>query len=96
MVVEARLPRPGFLLLLDNHYPGWRAFADGRERPIQRADYTFRAVALPAGSATVEFLYQPRSFRIGVAVSLSMVAFLTLLGVREARRGSRSNNAPQA
>ena len=91
VVVEARLPRPGFLLLLDNHYPGWRAFADGRERPIQRADYSFRAVALPAGSATVEFLYQPLSFRIGVAVALMMAAFLTLLWVREARRERRSN-----
>lgn len=92
VVVEARLPRPGFLLLLDNHYPGWRAFADGRERPIQRADYTFRAVALPAGSVTVEFRYQPLSFRIGAVASLLMAAFLTLLWVREARTGPPSGS----
>jgi hypothetical protein len=85
VVVEARLPRPGFLLLLDNHYPGRRAFAGGRELPIHRADYTFRAVALPAGPATVEFLYLPLSFRIGVVTSLMTAAFLALMWVREAR-----------
>jgi hypothetical protein len=66
VVIDAKLPRSGFLLLLDNFYPGWRAFAAGREVPILRADYTFRAVALPAGAATVEFAYQPVSFRAGI------------------------------
>src|SRR5262249_16785056 len=85
ITIEAQLPRPGFLLLLDNYYPGWRASAAGREVPILRADYTFRAVALPAGATTVEFVYQPTSFRAGLAVALLAGIALVVLGVRDAR-----------
>jgi len=92
VVIAARLPRPGFLLLLDNFYPGWRAVAGGRELPIHRADYTFRAVALPAGTTTVEFVYQPLSVRIGLLVSLSTVAALAIVGVRERRRTGRARH----
>ena len=83
VVVEASLPRPGFLLLLDNHYPGWHAFAAGRELPIHRADYSFRAVALASGTTTVEVSYRPLSFRIGVAASLVTAGLLAILWMRE-------------
>jgi len=83
VVVEARLPRTGFLLLLDNYYPGWGAFAAGHELPIHRADYTFRAVALPAGVTTVEFVYRPLSFRIGALTSLAMIGLLMLAWTRK-------------
>ena len=85
MAIDAQLPGPGFLLLLDNFYPGWRAFAAGREVPILRADYTFRAVALPAGATTVEFVYQPTSFRAGLVVALLAGVALVVIGVRDAR-----------
>ena len=85
VAIDAQLPGPGFLLLLDNFYPGWRAFAAGREVPILRADYTFRAVALPAGATTVEFVYQPTSFRAGLVVALLAGVALVVIGVRDAR-----------
>lgn len=86
VVIDASLPRPGFLLLLDNYYPGWRAFAGGREVPIHRADYTFRAVALPAGETRVEFVYQPMSFRIGVIASIVAIVGLAIAAVWDRRR----------
>ena len=70
-----------------------RAVAGGRRVPIHRADYTFRAVALPAGATTVEFVYQPASVRIGLLVSLSTVAALAFVGVRERRRTSTARHA---
>jgi hypothetical protein len=89
LVIDARLPRPGFLLLLDNFYPGWRAFAAGGEVPIQRADYTFRAVALPAGETRVEFVYRPMSFRLGVMASVVAIVGLAIAAVRDRRRDAR-------
>jgi len=89
VVIEAKLPRPGFLLLLDNAYPGWRASVGGRELPIQRADYSFRAVALPAGTMTVAFDYRPSSFRAGVALSLVVAALLAIVGARERQKSRR-------
>jgi hypothetical protein len=61
--------RPSFLLLSDTYYPGWRAFLDGEERPIYRADYLFRALPLPAGKHTVEFIFDPPAVKAGMGVS---------------------------
>jgi hypothetical protein len=66
------------LVLADSYYPGWKAFVDGREEVIRRANLFFRAVRLPAGNHTVEFRYEPRSFAIGLAIS---AATLVALGV---------------
>ena len=93
VVIQARLPRPGFLLLLDNDYPGWHAFAGRRELPIHRADYSFRAVALPSGTMTVEFVYRPLSFRLGAVLSLLTMGVLAVLWLRESRMGSRERRA---
>lgn len=49
---------PALLLLTDNFYPGWKARVNGKENKIYRANYTFRAVAIPAGKSTVEFTYE--------------------------------------
>jgi hypothetical protein len=75
--VEAELSRPGFLLLLDTYFPGWKATVNGQPARIYRADYNFRAVQLPAGKSTVCFSYQPASFRIGIALG---AAGLLILG----------------
>ena len=60
----------GFLVLTDTFYPGWRAYVDGIEQPILRADYLFRAVPLHSGRHQVSFVYKPLSFRIGLVVTL--------------------------
>ncbi len=76
--IEASLPRPGFLLLLDAYFPGWIAAVNGQPTKIYRADYNFRAVALPAGKSMVHFVYRPKSLRLGMA--LSATGWLTLIG----------------
>lgn len=67
--VAASLEQPGFLVLSDSYYPGWKAYMDGREVPLLRADYALRAVQLDAGSHRVRFSYEPDSFRLGLALS---------------------------
>src|SRR5437867_1721548 len=63
------------LLLADEMYPGWSATVDGRPARIYRADYLFRAVFVPAGQHAVEFVYRPRSFRLGM-----LITFLATMG----------------
>ena len=78
----------GFVLLRDTYYPGWRAWVDGIEREIYRANHVFRAVYAPAGSDRVLFRYDPQSFRVGVWVSgAALIALipLCLLGRRPPR-----------
>ncbi len=68
------------LFLSDTFYPGWKAFVDGNSVPIYRANYTFRAVALPKGARTVVFSYEPSSVHWGLIITgVSSVLFLFLL-----------------
>lgn len=50
-------PCSGILFLSDNYYPGWSAKLNKSSTEILRADYTFRAIVVPAGQSTVEFYY---------------------------------------
>jgi O-antigen/teichoic acid export membrane protein len=86
VVVEADLPRDGWLVLADSYFPGWKAFLqldDGQEQElgIYRADYNFRAVHLSAGSSVVRFRYSPMSLKLGVyATFIAGVMMLAVAG----------------
>ncbi len=72
--------RSALLVMSDNWYPAWRAEVDGTPTPVLRADYTFRAVPVPAGTHLVEFRYRSGVFNTGLAVSLA-TALLSLAGI---------------
>jgi len=63
-------PRGGDLVLTDTWYPGWRAFVDGQERPVKRVNDLLRAVEVQPGETRVHMVYEPRSFRLGLFLSL--------------------------
>ena len=92
VVVRARSPRAGLLVLADTHYPGWKAEVDGREVPVERVDYLFRGVRVGPGAHTVVFEYRPASWTVGWVVSL---VALVLLAAAIAL-GRRSLRAPGA
>jgi hypothetical protein len=92
VVLRVRAPARGFLFLADTIYPGWTVRVDGRPAELLRADYTFRAVEVPAGESEVVFAYRPRSLRWGAALSLAgLVAALALGWTRRTptSRGAR-------
>ncbi|HTY09023.1 MAG TPA: YfhO family protein [Candidatus Edwardsbacteria bacterium] len=75
VAVAVRTAAPALLVLTDNFYPAWHAYVDGQLAECYRADYTFRAVAVPAGSHRVEFRYESRVYRSGLLISvLSLIA----------------------
>lgn len=59
---RVKTDRQGLLFLSDNYYPGWKAYVNGKETKIFRADYTFRAVVVPKGESIVEFSYKKGLF----------------------------------
>jgi uncharacterized membrane protein YfhO len=72
-------PREQYLVLSDSWYPGWRAFVDGVEAPLERANLLFRAVRLDSGEHVVEFRYEPGWLRFGWVVSAISLALAALL-----------------
>jgi hypothetical protein len=68
--VDVETSSPGFLILGDTFFPGWKAFVDGKEVPVYRADYLLKAVAVEKGNHRVVFVYQPLSFRMGLVLTI--------------------------
>lgn len=58
VVIEADGPG-GYVVLNDIWHPWWFAEVDGAPAAIERANFLFRAVAVPPGSHTVRFMFRP-------------------------------------
>ncbi len=64
------------LVLNDAFTKDWRVFVNGEESKLHRANYALRAVKVPPGESSVEFIYDPKSFKIGKWVSITTLIFL--------------------
>lgn len=64
------------LVLTDSYYPGWKAFVDGKETTIYRADSLVRTIFVPSGDHNIEFSYLPQSFVMGILISLTTTILL--------------------
>lgn len=79
--LKVSMSTPGYLVVADTFYPGWRAQVDGRAAPILRANWLFRAVELPAGEHVVEMRYEPASWSVGWALTAFALMGLGALAV---------------
>ncbi len=64
----------GVLCFSEIWYPAWQVYIDGRPAKLLRADYSFRAVAVPSGSHKIEMKYESRKFNTGMYVTLFTLA----------------------
>ena len=93
VLVEVDIDAPGWLLLTDAYFGGWRAYVrpldvvdegtaliQESETPIYLADGNFRAVYLSEpGWQQVRFHYTPMSFKLGLYTSFLAFMLLMLL-----------------
>jgi hypothetical protein len=87
VVMEVESGTGGYLFLSDPFYPGWRARIDDAPAEILRANYAFRAIALPAGSHRVTMTFEPGTWAVGLGISLvTCVLVVILAGVAIGRR----------
>lgn len=78
--ISAPRARPGWLVVDQPWYPGWKAFRNGAEVPLLRANYAFCAVPLEAGANVVELTYEPSGVRLGAWCSvLALLVLATWL-----------------
>jgi hypothetical protein len=69
----------GQLVLTELSYPGWEVFVDGELVPGEVVHGMYRGVHVPAGSHTVEWRFQSRSFFWGCVISILAMTFLATL-----------------
>ncbi len=86
VTIEVSTAQAAILVLGDMDYPGWKAYIDGKETEITRANYLFRAVVVDAGEHRVEFRYQSSVVSGSLAVSVISLSLLTAAGLVLLRR----------
>jgi hypothetical protein len=75
--VVVNAPADGLLVVSENYYyPGWRAKVDGAETQIVRANIALSAVPVRSGAKQVEFVFDPWSVKIGIAISVITVTLI--------------------
>lgn len=82
LVYESESERNTMAVFSEIYYPkGWKAFLDGTEVEILRANYILRALELPAGNHSIEFRFEPRSYYLGNTIMWisSIILLATLL-----------------
>lgn len=77
---------------------GWKAYVDGEEIPVMRADFTLRAAELPAGQHDLVFKFEPDVLKTGSALMIgsgSIILIVLVLGIvieiRKKRRETETN-----
>ncbi|RJQ25339.1 hypothetical protein C4577_06060 [Candidatus Parcubacteria bacterium] len=71
--------KDSLLFLSDNYFPGWKAYIDGKETKLYRANYSFRSVVLPKGKHSVIFKYEPKTFFIGAGVTVFGIVIFAII-----------------
>ena len=84
LLVESE--RPAYLVTSETHYPGWRAYVDGRPQPIYYTNVAFRGFPVPAGRHQVVMRFEAPLFWWAAAASaLGWIVWAALLVVRGRR-----------
>ena len=77
---ECSSSQPGTLVFSEIYYPyGWKASIDGVPAEHYRANYTLRALNVPAGQHSIHFEFDPDSVRLGNVIAMVCIILMYLL-----------------
>ena len=63
------------------YYPdGWQITIDGKPAQMVRANYTLRALPIPAGSSVIEFHFDPTSIKVTDGIAYGAILLMLLTG----------------
>ncbi|MBW1742172.1 MAG: YfhO family protein [Deltaproteobacteria bacterium] len=73
--IDVVTDKDGILYWSDGFDEGWRAYVNGKESPIYRANVNFKAMVLQTGRSHIDFVYQRPLFK------MALLAFYGTLGL---------------
>jgi hypothetical protein len=79
LTFQTSAEQPTWILLSQTCYPHWKAYVNGMEAQVHRANHALQALQVPAGVSRVRVVYEDSTFRAGAAVSLASLLVLGLL-----------------
>lgn len=81
-LIEADVTASGnnFVFIGNTYLPGWKAYIDGNETEVYKANHGYLGIVVPKGSHKIKIEYAPTSFFIAKNVAL-VLSSLVLLGL---------------
>ena len=80
LTYHAQTQKGGVAVFSEVYFPwGWKATVDGKEAEIGRVNYVLRALNLPAGSHTIEFVFDPESIHVTDTMATISIIIIYLL-----------------
>ncbi|MGL4519977.1 MAG: YfhO family protein [Phocaeicola sp.] len=79
LTYQSESTQAGTVVFSEIYYPGWRAYVDGVEVPIGRANYILRTIHVPAGSHLISFTFHPESLQRTETIAIAALALLGLV-----------------
>lgn len=92
--IDLRIYSPGdaYLRIAQRYDPDWRAWVDGKPETLQRADFLFQAVRVPAGVHVVRLGYRPPllffALQLCGLLAVAVAAGIAFMQIRP-KRGAR-------
>jgi uncharacterized membrane protein YfhO len=75
-------PSPSYLVLSEIWYPGWKAYDNGKEIPIYKANNLLRSVLLEKGKHNLVFIFDSYIIKAGTIISVFTICVCLLFIVR--------------
>lgn len=72
--------KEGLAILSEVYYPyGWKAYIDGNQVPISRADWILRAIVIPAGDHQIKLVFDPDEVKVCGVINTILSGMLVLM-----------------
>lgn len=80
---ETSAASPQVAVLSEIYYPGgWNMYIDGKKTDYFKANYVLRGIVIPQGKHTIDFKFEPASYKAGYTIASisNIIVLLVLIG----------------